>query len=527
MIRFVLLLFLCSFLACRDTNENDIKVFKYSEFNNITSLDPAFARSNNNMWSVNQIFDGLLTLGDDLSIQPCIAKRWEITDNGTTYTFILRDDVYFHQDTCFNGSFRKLLASDVVYSFNRIVDDNTASPGSWIFKDKVRKEAPFVAPNDSTFVLYLNQPFIPMLGLLTMQYCNIVPKEALDFYGPRFRSNPVGSGPFKFKRWVENQSLFLNRNPDYMEEGLPLLDGIKVNIVGDRKIAFLELLNGKLDYFSGLESSFVDELLTDKGSLQEDKKESIRFAKAPFLNFEYLGINSQTEHLALKNKYFRQALNYSIDRSTMLRILRNNVGIPANSGVVPRGLPSFSPQKVPGYTYDLDKARELIQLADIGSPIPPLVLKTNNDYLDLCTFIANQWKKIGVQTKIEVVESAILRDEMRNGKVDLFRGSWIADYPDAENFLCLFYSLNPAPPNYTQFAHPQFDEMYEAAVSEVNDSLRFALYHKMASLVIEEAPVIFLFYDEKAQFTSKRVMNMSSNAVNMLDLKAVDLLLPN
>ena len=479
------------------------------------------------MWAVNQLFDGLLTLGEDLSIQANIAKKWEILDEGRTYVFTLRDDVFFHQDTCFKGERRKLIADDVVYSFNRLMDEKLASPGSWIFADKVRAEKPFIAKNDSTFLLYLERPFIPMLGLLTMQYCNIVPREAIEYYGSEFRAHPVGTGPFRFKRWVENQSLFLNKNPDYKEEGLPKLDGIKVNIVGDRKIAFLELLNGKLDYFSGLESSFVNELLTSEGDLQADKETIIQYEKAPYLNFEYLGINNNTDHPGLSNKLFRQALNYAIDRETMLRILRNNVGVPANSGVVPKGLPSFSSTKVPGYSYNLTKAKELIEKANLPNPIPPITLKTNSDYLDLCTFIANQWKKLGVQTNIEVLESAILRDEMRNGKVDLFRASWIADYPDAENFLCLFYSPNPAPPNYTQFSNKDFDTWYEVAASEVDDSSRYELYHKMDSLIVEEAPVIFLFYDEKAQFTSSRVQNMSNNAVNMLDLKAVDLTIPN
>ena len=285
---------------------------------------------------------------------------------------------------------------------------------------------------------------------------------------------------------------------------------------------------GKLDFLSGLESSYVDELLKKDGSLKAKNAAEMTFIKSPFLNSEYLGINMEFEENSdnpLQYKKVRQALNFGFDRQKMLRELRNSVGNPANSGFTPIGLPSFDAETVKGYNYNPSKARQL--LAEAGFPngenMAEIKLYTNNDYLDLCTFIARQWEDLGVKTKIELLESATLREMMKKGQADFFRASWIMDYPDAENFMTLFYSKNTAPPNYTRFKNAQFDKLYEQALNENEDEKRYDLYHQMDEIIIEESPVIFLFYDETARFAAANVKGLSTNASNLLTLKSVRL----
>lgn len=534
--RIAFLLWISLFFACgNDTTNQNTKnkktVFRYNQINSITSLDPAFAKSQNNIWAVDHLYNGLVQLDEQLNIQPAIAKSWEVSEDGLTYTFMLRDDVFFHHNKVFeDGKGRAVTANDFVYSFNRIISDEVASPGSWIFKGNVADTEPFKALDAHTFQLRLQKPFRPILGILTMQYCSVVPREAVETYGKEFRSNPVGTGPFQYKNWLENQSLFLTKNENYFEKNgagapLPNLDAVRVNFIGDRKTAYLELMNQKLDFISGLESSYVNELLTIDGNLQEDKKAQLQFLKSPYLNTEYLGINMQIKDSGhpLRSKLVRQALNYGFDRKKMLETLRNNVGKPADAGFVPRGLPSFDNSKVKGYDYNPDKARDLLKQAGYadGKDFPEITLYTNKDYQDLCTFIVRQWEDLGVKVNIQVIESATLRQMMTKGQVELFRGSWIADYPDAESFFTVFYSKNPAPPNYTQFSNSQFDELYEAALKENDNQKRFDLYHQMDRILIEEAPVIFLFYDETALFAAKEVRGLSKNAINLLSLKRV------
>lgn len=533
LLRGSLLLFFMPLLwqSCGKNDTQQIKkVFHYNQLNPISSLDPAFARSQANMWAVQHLYETLLEVDDSLQLKPCLAKSWGISADGLTYTFELRHDVYFHDNPCFtNSKGRKMTAKDVVYSFGRLLDSVVNSPGSWVFKGRVREREPFEAVNDSTFVLHLAKPFRPMLGILTMQYCSVVPHEAVAFYGKAFRKNPVGCGAFRFKKWLENQGLFLVKNENYFlfdEQGvrLPYLDGVRTSFMTDRKTAYLEMMRGRLDYMSGIESSVAGELLTQEGELHPKQMDKLVLIKSPYLNSEYLGINMEIKSMnnPLNIKQVRQALNYGFDRVAMLRTLRNAMGKPATAGFVPRGLPSFD-SLLRGYSYDLERARRL--LAEAGYPnganLPPIKLTCNKDYLDLCTFMARQWEELGLRVQVDVMESATMREMMTKGTAAFFRASWIADYPDAESFFTVFYSKNPAPPNYTRFKNVDFDRYYEQALAEIDDQKRYTLYRAMEKILIEESPVIFLFYDESSRFARKNIKNMSYNSMNLLPLKKV------
>lgn len=528
----VLFILTLLWIGCKDPNVDvdKNKVFIYNQPANITSLDPAFAKSHNNMWVVNHVYNTLIKLDNNLLIAPCLAKTWQVSGDGLVYTFILRDDVYFHENECFasEDKRKKLTAKDVEYSFNRLIDTTLSSPGSWIFSDKVDPESAFKALDDTIFILRLSKPFLPTLQMLTMQYCSIIPKEAVDFYGNNFRSVAVGTGPYKFKRWIDNQALFLGINENYFDksffsENPP--EYIKTTLIPDKQIASLELLNGNIDLISGLESSYINEFLDREGKLKENKQSKVQYFRSPYLNTEYIGINQTMaqSHEGLKNKYFRQALNYAIDRRLLLESLRNGVGQPATSGFTPKGLPSFNDSMVRGYTFDIQKAKELLLksgIKDIRS-LPPLLIHTNAEYLDMATFVSKQWELIGVKSKIELMDTGVLRDGMRNSRLQLFRGSWIADYPDAESYLCVFYSKNPAPPNYTRFSSDKYDRLYEEAIQTVDDDRRFKLYQEMEKIIVEEAPVIFLFYDESSIFLNKNISGFQNNGLNILNLNGL------
>ncbi|MDB4620964.1 ABC transporter substrate-binding protein, partial [Flavobacteriaceae bacterium] len=203
------------FSSC--STENSIKdsdVFRYNEFRNITSLDPAFARNPQNIWPIQQLFNGLVQLDDSLNIKPEIAKSWTISKDGKQYIFELRKDVYFHNSKVFGSQkTRNVNAEDFVYSFNRLKDEKTGSPGGWVLQNVKN----YKALSTYSLLIELKQPFPAFLGLLTMRYCSVVPHEAISFYKDDFRSNPVGTGPFKFKKWEEDVKLVLRKNYNYFE----------------------------------------------------------------------------------------------------------------------------------------------------------------------------------------------------------------------------------------------------------------------------------------------------------------------
>jgi len=505
--------------------EREHLVFRYNEDANITSLDPAFSKVQTNIWACNHLFNGLVQLDNQLNVQPDIAQSWNISKDGTTYQFVLRKDVYFHKNAAFGkDSTRTVNAQDFAYSFSRILDEKVASPGRWILQNV----ASFKAINDSVFEIKLQKAFPGFLGLLAMKYGSVVPKEVVENSNSDFRSNPVGTGPFQFKLWEENVKLVLRKNPLYFEKDtqgrqLPYLEAVAITFLPDKQSGFLQFIQGKLDFISGLDPSYKDEILTQKGTLQDQYKSEVNLITGPYLNTEYLGFRLDGTSEVVKNKNIRQAMNYGFDRQKLILYLRNGMGTPATSGMIPDGLPSY--QAFDGYTYNPEKAIDLIAQykKETGNNNPVLFLSTNASYVDIAEFLQREWKKIGLDVSVDINPPSTLRQAISTGKISFFRASWIADYPDAENYLSLFYSKNFAPdgPNYTHFKNGKFDQLYENAFKETNLEKRYALYREMDQLIMEEAPVIPLFYDKVARFSRKEVQNLGINGLNMLDLKRV------
>jgi ABC-type transport system substrate-binding protein len=530
-----LLLFVSS---CNNRFDQDegLTVFRYNEPGNVTSLDPVYARNQANIWAVSQLFNSLVELDSQLQVKPALAREWKICDEGLTYTFYLRQGVRFHDNACFlHGSGRLLTAHDFVFSLNRLVEPSLNSPGSWVMNQVARRSdgsLDIFASNDSVLVITLSKPFPPFPGLLGMAYCSAVPHEAIEKYGTGFRRNPVGTGPFRFQYWKEGVKLVFRKNEHYFEHDqgiqLPYLDAVSISFIIDRQTAFLEFMKGNIDFLSGVDASYKDELLTPDGKLQPKYHDRFELIAMPFLNTEYLGMMVNETNLPdkwpLLDVKVRRAINYGFDRSKMLAFLRNNIGIPAYGGFVPVGVPGFS-ENEGGYHYDQDYARKLLSEAGFpeGNGLPVITLMTNQTYQDIAQFIQHELSRIGIRIAIDVMPPATLREAMAKGEAGFFRASWIADYPDAENFLALFYSGNKSPtgPNYTHFSDMTFDSLYIQSLSVTNENLRYDLYRQMNDIIIEQAPVVFLFYDQSVRFVSATVKGMTNNPLNHLDLRRV------
>ena len=527
---FVLALVLLSLPACNRHSHHDKQIFHYNESAGIATLDPAFAKDQSIIWPCRQLYNGLIQLDEELNVQPCIAKRWEISPDGLTYTFTLRDDVYFHKSPLFDtpDSTRRVVARDFRYSFNRIIDPDVASPGAWIFHDVAGLET----PNDTTLIIHIAEPFAPFLSMLGMVYCSVVPREVVEHYGKEFRSHPCGTGPFKFQYWKEGVKLVLRKNTNYFEHddkgrSLPYLDAVAVTFIVDRQTVFLEFLKGNLDFMNSIDAAYKDEILTSEGMLNPKYADRIDLATTPYLNTEYLGFNMEETDSPLRDRRIRQALNYGFDRRKMMQYLRNNIGTPGVGGFVPMGLPGYDSLPAYGYEYNPEHAKQLLTEAGYpnGTGLPKLKLSTTSNYLDLCKYIQQQLGLIGLDVQVDVNPPAALREQIAQGKSTWFRGSWIADYPDAENYLSLFYSANRAPagPNYTRFVSKEYDQLYIKARKCTDPERRTTLYHTMDSLVMQQAPVIVLYYDQVLHFTHKNVHGLRSDAMNTLDLRRVSI----
>ena len=622
----ITLILLPLLFSCGRNNASDenLKIFKYNESAGILTLDPIYAKDLPHIWACNQIFNGLVAFDDEMNVVPAIAKSWNISDDGMTYTFVLRDDVYFHEDECFvsktkdaktqrrkdakiesdseslrlcDSATRKVVAQDFVYSFNRVLDRKLNSSGSWIFSNVANSQQliansqqpkyAFNAINDTVLEIELSQPFPAFLGILSMSYASVVPHEAVEYYGTEFGRHPVGTGPFKYQYWKEGVKLVFRKNPNYFEVvkdvktqrrkdakiesdfatlrlcdsatiRLPYLDAISISFIVDKQVAFMEFIKGKFHFMSGIDARYKDELLTRDGQLRSEYEDEIYLIREPYLNTEYLAFFLGDNDTLGKDRSLalRQAVSYSIDREKMLRYLRNGIGTPGNNGIIPAGLPGYEDAKTQrrkdakiesdstslrlcdseslrlcdsatlniGYPYNPKKAEQLLK--DNNLIGYELKLYTTQDYIDIAKFVQSALTEIGLNCRVEEMMPAALREKRANGNLPFFRSSWVADYPDAENYLSLFTTNNftPQGPNYTHYSNEKFDELYKKSLTCNDLQERAEIYHEMDSLMMTEAPVVILFYDEVLRFVNKNVEGLGSNPTNMLNLKRVKIL---
>ena len=518
----IIILFGILHSSCEKDSDIENNIFKYNEYSNISSLDPAFSSTLRNIWPVNQIFNGLVQLDKNLEIKGDIASSWTISEDKRTYTFKIRQDVYFHNSELFGKNLTRIVnAKDFEYSFNRLIDNKIASPGYWVFNNV----KDFKALNDSIFQIELKKEFDPFLGILSMKYCSVVPHEIVTVLGDKFSKKPIGTGPFKFKKWDENVKLVLSKNKNYFEhdslgQKLPYLDGVAISFIPDKKSEFMELLSGRLDMVSSPESSIIDQIFDYKGDLNPRFSSNYNLLKSPYLNTEYIGFNIQNK--IKKDTLLRYAINSGIDRKKMMQYLRKNIGYPAESGIVPNGLNnSFY---LPRYNYDPDLSKKLISIYKSNNDIDEIniTIVSDSQYLDILEFIQSELEKIGVQVQIEITPPSILRQGKATGKFDAFRASWIADYPHVENYFSLFYSKNHTPkgPNYTFFSDRNFDELYELIGYQKSISYE-KISNDLENIIRRYSPIIPLYYDMSVRIVPKNISGLEANAINQLNLKRV------
>ena len=550
----VLIALIVSLSACNsNSNEqskdesNELKIFRYNQHEGLSSLDPAQAKNQANIWLTSQIYNGLFEFTEDLAVHPCIAKSWTVSDDGKLYLIDIREDVYFHDNVAFKDSLgRQVTAHDFEYSFKRILNHETGSSGSWIFSDKLERdengnysEESIKAIDKFRLKIRLKKAIPSFMQILAMPYAFVVPEEAVNYYGNDFGRNPVGTGAFILSpnEWDEGTSLILRKNNKYWRKDnnfkpLPYLDVVQISFIADKTQEYLTFLQGKLDFISGVDGNTIEHILEKNGSVKEDILKRYNVQKMPYLNTEYLGFQLdpskyKNKNHPLLNIKVRKALSYAINRKELVSFLRNNLGIAGTEGFVPFALPAHHKGSVIGYDFDEKKAKEL--LADAGFPegkgFPTIRLYTNPIYSLMIEYLQRQWKNVlNIDVEIELNTFVKHQELVDNSNANFFRGAWLGDYPNEENYLTCFYSNNfsPTGPNKTHYVNNEFDRLYEAVQHEQNSWKRFELFHQMEQLVLDDCAVIILFYDEVLRILQKNVTGLEPNSMNYLRLERVD-----
>lgn len=447
------------------------------------SLDPARSTDVPTGRAVSYVFDGLVRLTPDARIVPALAERWDVSPDGTVHTFHLRQGVRFHDGTPF-------VARHVVRSFERVLDPAERGGRGWPLhpiagaREFASGAAPRIAglsaPDDSTVVMRLTEPFAIFTKLLAMPVAAIVP----DSTPPNFGEHPIGTGPWKFVRWEHDDYLLFARNEEYFG-GPPPAESLLARIIPEPSTAVAEFDAGNVDIL------YIPEAETRQWEDTDERRG--RLQSAPGLRFWYGAIN--TTRGPLRDPRVRQAINHAVDVRTILDQLIGGRGTLA-SGVIPPALEGADTTRPP-YAYDPARARALLreaghpngidlELWSSTSPPVPRVAEAIQAYLG----------EVGIRARLVQREAAAVREAARNGQTDIIVKDWFADYPDAENFLYpLLHSANHGVGgNVSFYANPQYDQLVTRARREVRDSLRLAMYRQADSLAFTEAPMLYLFH---------------------------------
>jgi oligopeptide transport system substrate-binding protein len=512
-------------------------------------FDPVDAGDVESDREICHVYEGLLEyayLDRPYHTVPRLAQAMpEVSADGLTYTFKIKPGVHFIDDPCFpDGTGREVVADDFVYSFKRILDPRLESQGDWIFAghvlgadDWVKQIGATNAPTDYstplpgfqatdkyTLQIRLAKPYPQLLYVLTMGYAFVVPHEAVEFYGEHFRRHPVGTGPFRLKSWQPNYRIEFERNPTFSgqtypdtgEPGdraagllddagkpLPLVDRIVEYDIREFYTVWQMFLGGRI-ISSGLNKDYFEKAISPDLSLSPQlQQRGIRLFKTPELATYYIGFNmvdpvvgaSSDPATNERHKKLRQAFATAVDVKTFVAVIFNNRYTPAHS-LIPPGVAGHSDNPYP-YEYNLERAKQLMTEAgypgghdERGNALRLTMILPGSGSTDArqeADFYEEALRAIGVDLNVQQLSFAEYIRREHDGETEVFWAGWVIDYPDAQNFLQLFYGPNKCPGiNSCNYQNPEFDRLYERIVTMGDSPERTALYEKMADITMAD-----------------------------------------
>ena len=480
------------------------------------TIDPNRSSFNNEAEVVRQVFEPLYRFDRNLVPQPAAATGYDLSPDGLTWTFHLRPDGKWSDG-------QPVTARDFVYSWRRILDPNLAAEYASFFVDagivgadlynagKAGPEAVGVsAPDDSTFVVQLKAPFGPFLDIAALWVGVPLRQDIVDANPDGWTQDPntyVGNGPFRMTEWVHQDHISLGPNPQYHGPG-PLLQKVTFLMVTDSVADFAAYVNGERDE-AGVPDAQVKAVLADPSLSQEVQRIS------RLVTF-WLDVNVKGKP-PLNDPVFRRALNKAIDRDAMIRDIANGVGRPATS-LIPPGMPGFEQDAGKDLAFDPQGAKDLLRQAGFadGSSVPQLTLKYADSTANQrrAEFIQAQLKQnLGINLNLQVMEAKAFVQAFKAKDFDLAFSGWGADYPDPQDWFAANFGCNGGN-NKTQYCNPTFDQLVARADTTSNLGDRLPMYSQAQALLLQDAPVVFLFNEESLFLTKPWVQGLTPTGMD-------------
>lgn len=473
----------------------------------VATLDPAIGYDWQNWSMIKSVFDGLMDYEPGTTdLRPGLAETYEVSQDGLTYTFKLRPDVTFH-----NG--RPLVAQDVVYSIQRVVNPVTQSPGQGFFamidgfddaSTGKGELTGIAAPDDATVVINLSRPDATFLHIMALNFSYVVPKEEVEAAGDDFGKKPVGTGAFRLTEWTLGQRLVFERNADYWISGVPYLDSFTVEVGQEPVVALLRTQKGEVDIpGDGIPPAKFVEVMSDPEQAQQ-------VVEGGQLHTGYVTMN--VTQPPFDKVEVRRAVNMAINKDRIIQVI-NGRAVPA-SQPLPPSMPGYT-QDFAGYPFDQEGAKKLLADAGYADGFQTELFVMNTDPNPrIAQAIQQDLKAIGIDASIKSLAQANVIEAGGAGTAPMIWSggmAWIADFPDPANFYGPILGCGGAVEggwNWSKYCNKALDEkaaLADSIVDPEKSDERLALWSEIYTSVMEDAPWAPVFNEQRFTMRSARM----------------------
>jgi oligopeptide transport system substrate-binding protein len=532
---------------------------RVNEIDRYISLYPPLILDETSVNIATQIYDGLVRFDPKnvTQVLPDIAQSWEVDASGLVYTFKLNKGIVFHDNPCFpNGKGRELKAADIKYAFELLC---TSSKNNKLFEisfkglvvgadnyynsSKSGKTAKLVGVkilDDYKLQITLTSSTSSFLYILATAACFIIPHEAIEKYGV---DAVVGTGPFVVSNSFVKDKLLLTRNPYYhrtdsLGNRLPFLDSIDISFISSKSSELEAFQKGNIDLIFGLPASSISKMVEANIADFSSKNPKYFLQRNSEYSTHYYKFNIYRK--PFDNLKVRQAFSYAIDREKIISDVLNTEAFgPGICGLTPPSISGYDITEIKGYNYNPEKAKRL--LAESGYPngknFPQVNVEINSGggkFVDVVEEVKKQIKAVlNVEIEYLVVPFAQKLEDEKWMKAEMFRAAWTADFPTPENFLRNMYGANipeslntPSYPNTVRYKNPIFDSLFEAGLTSKSQEKSYFNYLKAEQIMMQDAPILILWYGEKLKMNHSYVKNFYFNPMNHKDFSEVYLIKP-
>ncbi|MFC9778341.1 glutathione ABC transporter substrate-binding protein [Paenibacillus chitinolyticus] len=474
---------------------------------NFITLDPHNTSDTHSITGARTMVEGLMGFDENMKVVPVLADSYKISDDGLVYTFTLKQNIKFHDGTDFN-------AEAVKVNLDRIRDEKN----NLKMRKSFAKVSKVEAPDAKTVVITLSEPYNAFLNKMAMAL--IVSPKALKEQGENIGKNPVGTGSFKFKEWVQGDRLVVVKNPDYWQKDLPKVESITFKPVPENGSRIAMLKTGEADFIYPMPTEQVSQVEGDSNIVVDKTDSTI---------VRYVTLNTMKK--PFDDVKVRQAINYAINKEAYIKVVKSGLGVKLNSTMSSK-TQYYSQQS--GYDYNVEKAKSL--LAEAGYPdgfTAEIWGENDSETMKGMQFIQQQLALVGIKLDVKSMEGGTLSEQINSAatpeqaKIQMWYVSWSPSSGDADGATRGLFSSEMFPPagaNTAYYKNPNVDQWIADANKATDPEKAKSIYADIQKTIWADAPWAFMGVDQvisgkRASLSGVKVLPDGSISVRDVEVK--------